>query len=172
MYDHTHRSAVLGCSPPTLVCVLASMCFLGTASASTGVGPKTHIGVLNLQDQVRFACAAVLSLKQYQTCQLAYGDFASDSFLVPGGGSSVTKTRKTPGRDGANSSITLEKDAAGRTVSQRHSVSKDGNVLHQHQEHIGKHGGERRFPDEWTGTSTVNAPPHTPKLPSFPQGSN
>jgi hypothetical protein len=88
------------------------------------------------------------------------------------GGSTVTKTRVTPGRDGATSSITLEKDAAGRTVSRTHTVTKDGQVIHQHQEHIGKYGGERRFPDEWTGTPTINAPPHTPKPPSFPPGSN
>lgn len=27
-----------------------------------------------------------------------------------------------------------------------------------HQTHIGKYGGEMRFPDEWTGTPTINQP--------------
>ena len=28
-------------------------------------------------------------------------------------------------------------------------VSPDGNILHQHQTHVGRHGTERQFPDEW-----------------------
>ena len=38
-----------------------------------------------------------------------------------------------------------------------------GEVIHQDQEHIGKYGGERRFPDEWTGATTINAPAHQPR---------
>ncbi|EGM69824.1 hypothetical protein SOHN41_02085 [Shewanella sp. HN-41] len=30
--------------------------------------------------------------------------------------------------------------------------------MHQHQNSIGKNGGVRQFPDEWTGTKTINAP--------------
>jgi len=88
------------------------------------------------------------------------------------GGGTVTQTRQTLGRDGATSSITRQTDGAGRTISQTHTITKDGQVIHQHREHIGKYGGERRFPDEWTGTPTINTPPHTPKLPGFPRGSN
>jgi hypothetical protein len=125
-----------------------------------------------LAQGIRFGDATAAILDLHQGCELGEYDFASDSLLAARGGGTVTKTRQTLGRDGASSSITLEKDAAGRTVSRTHTVSKDGQVLHQHQEHIGKYGGERRFRDEWTGTPTINAPPHTPKPPSFPPGSN
>lgn len=35
---------------------------------------------------------------------------------------------------------------------------KEGEILHRHQNHTGKYGGERQFPEEWTGTKTINAP--------------
>lgn len=61
------------------------------------------------------------------------------------------KTRPTPGRsDNATSQHLIEKDAQGRTISKTHKVTRpDGTVVHQHQEHVGKHGTTREFPDEW-----------------------
>ena len=63
------------------------------------------------------------------------------------------KERKAPGRDGGKSEHIIEKKD-GQTISKTHRVTKDGEVVHQHQDHVGKHGGTRRFPDEWTGTQT------------------
>ena len=83
-----------------------------------------------------------------------------------GKGGNVTKEvieRGKPGRDGATSKHIVEK-MDGETISKTHQVTKDGKVMHQHQDHVGKHGGERRFPDEWTGTETINAPNHIPRV--------
>ena len=66
------------------------------------------------------------------------------------------KPRKSKGSDGASSEHIIEKGPNGETISKTHRVTKDGKVIHQHQEHIGKHGTERRFPDKWTGTDTIN----------------
>lgn len=70
-----------------------------------------------------------------------------------------SKQRSTPGRDGGQSTVTVERNASGEAISRTHTVKRDGEVVHQHQEQLGKHGGERSFPDEWTGTETVNATP-------------
>ena len=78
------------------------------------------------------------------------------------------RTRSTLGRDGATSNIIVERDPAGNAISKRHTVTKDGIILHQHQEHIGVSGSTRRFPDEWTGTTTINAPDHIPTGPRIP----
>ena len=56
--------------------------------------------------------------------------------------------RKAPGADGASSRHIIEK-LDGKTSSMTHQVTKDGKVIHQHQTHIGKHGTQRQFPDEW-----------------------
>ena len=65
--------------------------------------------------------------------------------------------RKAPGADGAKSIQIIEREN-GTMISRTHEVIKDSKVIHQHQNHTGKHGGERQFPDEWTGTKTINAP--------------
>ncbi|MEW6744301.1 MAG: hypothetical protein AB1486_16225, partial [Planctomycetota bacterium] len=67
------------------------------------------------------------------------------------GGGKWTKEvieRKAPGADGATSRHIIEK-LDGKTNSVTHQVTKDGKVIHQHQTHIGKHGTQRQFPDEW-----------------------
>jgi RHS repeat-associated protein len=69
-----------------------------------------------------------------------------------------TVKRKSFGGDGAESAHEIERDENGNIISTKHIVTKNGKVVHQHQNHIGKNGGNRRFPDEWTGTDTVNAP--------------
>jgi len=56
--------------------------------------------------------------------------------------------RKTLGADGASSRHIIEK-LDGKTNSVTHQVTKDGQVIHQHQMHIGKYGTERQFPDKW-----------------------
>lgn len=83
--------------------------------------------------------------------------------------------RKSLGRDGAESLQIIEK-LDEEMISRTHKVTKDGKVLHEHQNHTGKSGGERQFPDEWTGTTTTNAPyenipPSFPPDPVVPPGS-
>ncbi|MBL8398577.1 MAG: hypothetical protein JNL84_10625 [Candidatus Accumulibacter sp.] len=85
------------------------------------------------------------------------------------GASGITKevlVRKALGADGAKSVQIIEREN-GKLISRTHEVTKDGKVIHQHQNHIGKRGGERQFPDEWTGTKTINAP-YENIPPSFP----
>jgi hypothetical protein len=60
----------------------------------------------------------------------------------------IVKTRPTPGQDGATSRHIIER-ADGETRSVTHQVEKDGKIIHQHQTHVGKYGGQRQFPDEW-----------------------
>lgn len=74
--------------------------------------------------------------------------------------------RKSLGKDGAESIQIIEK-LDEEMISRTHQVTKDGEILHQHQNHTGKYGGERQFPDEWTGTRTTNAP-YENIPPSFP----
>ncbi len=74
--------------------------------------------------------------------------------------------RKALGADGAKSTQIIEREN-GKMISRTHEVTKDGKVIHQHQNHTGKHGGERQFPDEWTGTKTIKAP-YENIPPSFP----
>ncbi len=66
--------------------------------------------------------------------------------------------RKTPGLDGGKSQQVIERDPDGNAISRTHTVTKESQIVHQHQNSIGKYGGERQFPDEWTGTETINAP--------------
>ncbi len=62
--------------------------------------------------------------------------------------------RKELGRDGAISRFGTEKEN-GKTVSVIHQVRKNGEIVHQHQEHVpvqrpdGVKGPKRGFPDEW-----------------------
>ena len=73
------------------------------------------------------------------------------------------RTRPTKGADGGTSEHIIERDASGEVISKTHRVETDGEVVHQHQDHQGKYGGERRFPDEWVEHPEVNAPPHVPR---------
>jgi hypothetical protein len=70
-----------------------------------------------------------------------------------------TTTRATAGAtDGAKSTQTITREG-GDTISRTHTVTTpEGTVVHQHENFIGKGGGERQFPDEWTGTPTIDAP--------------
>ena len=84
-------------------------------------------------------------------------DKASDTTT---GGDTFTKQvikRNEPGRDGGQSQHVVEK-VNGETNSTTHQVFKDGKTIHQHQDHVGKHGTVRRFSDELTGTKTIAAP--------------
>jgi RHS repeat-associated protein len=84
-----------------------------------------------------------------------------------------TKVRGTAGADGGVSEITTEKDSNGNTTSTTHTVTTDGEVVHQHQDHIGSSGSKRRFGDELTGTETVGEGKQTPtpddKGPNLPR---
>jgi hypothetical protein len=57
-------------------------------------------------------------------------------------------TRKTKGGDGAASRHIIEREDS-KTISKTHQVEKNGEVIHQHQDHVGKYGTQRSFPDEW-----------------------
>lgn len=67
-----------------------------------------------------------------------------------------TKSRNSPGKDGAKSEHEVEKDANGDTISVTHKVTKNGEVIHQHQSHIGKHGTRTQFPNEWVENPEIN----------------
>ncbi len=77
--------------------------------------------------------------------------------------------RNKPGRDGGQSQHIKEK-VNGTTTSTTHQVTLDGKVIHQHQDHIGKHGTVRRFSDELTGTKTINAPTTKDTMSGGPLG--
>jgi len=47
----------------------------------------------------------------------------------------------------------------GRSVSVRHTVTRDDKIIHQHQEHFGSSSSVRRFSDELTGVETIGSPP-------------
>ena len=97
---------------------------------------------------------------------VAAGGVASKAMT---GAAVITKeviARKSPGRDGAKSAQIIER-ANGKMISRSHVVEKDGAVLHQHQNHTGKHHGERQFPSEWTGVKHINAP-YENIPPTFP----
>jgi len=57
----------------------------------------------------------------------------------------IEKVRTTAGGDGAQSKHVIEK-AGDKTISKQHIVTKKGEVIHQHQDHIGASGSVRRFP--------------------------
>jgi RHS repeat-associated protein len=65
--------------------------------------------------------------------------------------------RVSRGADGAISHQIVEREN-GEAISRIHRVTKDGEVVHQHHNSLGKSGGVRQFPDQWTGTETVHAP--------------
>jgi hypothetical protein len=69
----------------------------------------------------------------------------------------VIKKRKSKGGDGASSEHIIEK-INGKTNSTTHRVTNtEGEIIHQHQDFVGTSGKKRRFPDNWTGTKTINA---------------
>ena len=68
-----------------------------------------------------------------------------------------TALRKTPGGDGGIAAYIKEK-VAGKTISVTQQVTVGGKIVHQHQEHIGKYGTHRRFPDEWVEHPHIGVP--------------
>lgn len=63
-------------------------------------------------------------------------------------------TRGSLGADAATSQIVRE-TLDGETISVTHRVELDGELIHQHQTHIGSAGSERLFPDEWIENPTI-----------------
>jgi RHS repeat-associated protein len=63
-------------------------------------------------------------------------------------------TRGSLGADGATSQ-TIRESLDGETISVTHRVELAGEVIHQHQTHIGSAGTERMFPDEWIEYPTI-----------------
>ncbi len=45
--------------------------------------------------------------------------------------------------------------ANGDVISRTHQAFKDGSIIHQHQNHIGKYGTVRTFPEEWLMFPTI-----------------
>ncbi len=92
---------------------------------------------------------------------LVVGRTSSDK----GNDEGVTKrriTRKIPGSDGATSHHLVEKEN-GEAISKTHRVEKNGEVIHQHQDHISKKVIDekqklRQFPDEWIEYPQINKP--------------
>lgn len=74
------------------------------------------------------------------------------------GSTKETITRKTSGADHGKSIQVIERDANGNVISRTHTVTTDEEIVHQYQNQIGEKGAIRQFPDEWTGTETINAP--------------
>jgi RHS repeat-associated protein len=87
------------------------------------------------------------------------GLFAADAAAEVGdaGLTQIIKTRLEPGADGGISNHIIEKQH-GETISVTHQVTRDGEVIHQHQTYIGKYGGQRRFPNAWSQFLDINAP--------------
>lgn len=113
-------------------------------------------GILNL----RHCCSDSLNKELQEKAQVGSFFAFIEGFFVPKGADKFTKEvvkRGKPGRDGGQSQHVIEK-VNGQTTSTTHQVVKDGKLIHQHQDHIGKHGTVRRFSDELTGTKTINAP--------------
>lgn len=67
------------------------------------------------------------------------------------------RRRPKPGKDGATSRHIIEREN-GEVISVTHQVidPHSGLILHQHQTHIGRYGGERCFPEPWRGFPTVD----------------
>ena len=127
--------------------------------ASGVVSAKVASGVQNLSGGLHQAETTSNWLSHQAKIGFSYDD-ASGSPVAPKSGKGITKEflpRKAPGRDGGLSAQIIERQN-GEVISRTHRVIKDGKILHQHQNHVGKHGGVRQFPDQWTGTTTKNAP--------------
>jgi hypothetical protein len=56
--------------------------------------------------------------------------------------------RKIPGADASQSKHIIER-LGDETISVTHRVERAGELIHQHQRHIGRYGSERFFPDAW-----------------------
>ena len=69
-----------------------------------------------------------------------------------------TVTRAAPGRDGGTSRHLIEQEADGTTRSVTHQVERNGEIVHQHQAHVGKYGGRRVFADEWNKYPKIDKP--------------
>jgi RHS repeat-associated protein len=67
------------------------------------------------------------------------------------------KTRARPGADSGISKVGIER-LGDDAISQVHRVTVNGKVVHQHQTHIGKYGGQRQFPDDWVQFPSVGSP--------------
>lgn len=81
---------------------------------------------------------------------------AAEPPLTPKGARTFdTKVRTEPGRDGGISKVHIEREASGAPISRIHEVIVDGKVVHRHQEHIGRYGEIRAFPDAWIEFPTI-----------------
>ncbi|BCV26828.1 MAG: hypothetical protein Sw1PiTSA_07030 [Shewanella algae] len=111
--------------------------------------------VANVRDELRTDLTYNFTVADFHTYYVT-----KKNVLVHNCGDSVTTSvvqRKSAGGDGGQSQHIIEK-VDGQTTSTTHKVTVDGKTVHQHQEHVGKHGSVKRFSDELTGTETINAP--------------
>ncbi|WP_146216056.1 hypothetical protein [Nitrospira lenta] len=157
--------------------------FLAVDVAKLGFAVYTGVGISSAVVDVGLSIAGVVSPVAGTGELLKAGRGAEHSIEAITGiqngadavRSSITITKetiekKTLGADGARKIETIEREN-GAAISRTQTVTKDGEIIHQHQNQIGKHGGERQFPDEWTGTKTVGEgkqkPPYENHPPQF-----
>ncbi len=62
--------------------------------------------------------------------------------------------RSSKGADGGLSRHIIER-LDGDAISKTHQVFKNGEIIHQHQNHIGTYGTKRTFPEEWLNVKTI-----------------
>lgn len=67
------------------------------------------------------------------------------------------RNRASAGRDGGRSRHIIE-SVDGEVNSVTHQVRRNGELIHQHQTHIGKYGSKKQFPDEWVQYKEINKP--------------
>ncbi|MBU0456009.1 MAG: hypothetical protein KKA99_04475 [Gammaproteobacteria bacterium] len=113
-------------------------------------GSRIVYGGVHVEPQVNVLPSG--SSQHQSTMNSAFSGNSVDSGTIK-----EVRTRSTLGRDGGLSEIIIERDYSGKAISRTHRVTVESEIVHQHQDHIGDYG-ERRFPDEWTGTKTINTP--------------
>jgi RHS repeat-associated protein len=133
-----------------------------TAEAVAGWGDKLTLGATKWAREQ-------LGDENINTCSAAYqtGGYAglATAALIPGEDEAefgdealnvetTITTRQSLGADGATSQM-IRESLDGETISVTHRVELDGDVIHQHQTHIGSAGTARNFPDEWIGYPTI-----------------
>jgi RHS repeat-associated protein len=130
----------------------------GALAGCAATGPACPAGAA-----VGFVIGTVVGIGIYYGGKYLHSLFAQNNATADpdpnGQTTNETKTRQSTGSDGATSEHTIERDSEGRTISTTHTVTgQNGEVVHQHQDHIGQSGSVRRFSDELTGTTTVGEP--------------
>jgi hypothetical protein len=122
------------------------------ASGQGDRGAKTRVGAFAFASQAGTGAKLAQTPCTHRGSEPAGAEIAVGFCVAAeGAGRGITrviKVRPTPGADNAISWHIIEKEG-GETVSVTHQVDRGGDVVHQHQTHVGKGGGQRQFPNEW-----------------------